>query len=173
VAFDHVEDLAVLAEHMDISFRMNTDGGYPEVILEGENVTEQIRSEEMGNGASIVAAIPEVRTALLARQRAFAQEPGLVADGRDMGTVVFPDAGLKIFLTASPEERAMRRHKQLIDKGESVSLAALVDAVKARDERDSSRNVSPLVPAADAVQVDTTGHDVQQVLDTVLDIVRK
>lgn len=173
VSLDDVDDLSVLAEHMDISFQMNTGGGYPEVILEGEDVTGQIRSEEVGAGASAVALIPRVRTALLARQRAFAVEPGLVADGRDMGTVVFPDAAVKIFLTASPEERAARRYKQLIGKGENVSLAALVDAVRARDAQDMNREVSPLVPAADAVEVDSTGKSVQQVLDEVLDIVRK
>jgi len=172
VSLDDVEDLAVLAAHMDISFRMNPNGDHPQVILEGEDVTQQIRSEDISAGSSRVASIPEVRRALLERQRAFAEAPGLVADGRDMGTVVFPDACAKIFLTASPEERAKRRYNQLMDKGESVSLAALVENVRSRDERDMTRDVSPLVPARDAIEVDTTGKDIQQVLDAVLDIVR-
>ncbi|MFA5633187.1 MAG: (d)CMP kinase [Porticoccaceae bacterium] len=172
VALDDVEDLAVLAAHMDISFRMNSEGDHPEVILEGENVTDQIRSEDISAGASLVAVIPEVRNALLERQRAFARPPGLVADGRDMGTVVFPDAGVKIYLTASAEERAHRRHNQLMDKGESVSLAALVENVRARDARDMNRSVSPLVPAPGAVEIDTTGKSIQEVLDIVMEIVR-
>lgn len=172
VEWDNVEDLAVLAAHMDVAFTMNEDGAPPEVVLEGETVTDQIRAEDIGVGASRVAAIPQVRAALLERQRAFAVPPGLVADGRDMGTVVFPDAHHKIFLTASVEERARRRHNQLIGKGESVSLASLVENVRSRDERDTSREVSPLVPAEGAVVVDTTGKDIQQVLDTVLEIVR-
>ncbi|MCK9469273.1 MAG: (d)CMP kinase [Porticoccaceae bacterium] len=172
VALDDVEDLAVLAAHMDISFRMNSEGDHPEVILEGEDVTDQIRSEDISAGASQVAVIPEVRNALLERQRAFARPPGLVADGRDMGTVVFPDASVKIYLTASAEERAHRRHNQLMDKGESVSLAALVENVRARDARDMNRSVSPLVPAPGAVEVDTTGKSIQEVLDIVMEIVR-
>jgi len=172
VALDDVEDLAVLAAHMDISFRMNSEGDHPEVILEGEDVTDQIRSEDISAGASQVAVIPEVRNALLERQRAFARPPGLVADGRDMGTVVFPDASVKIYLTASAEERAHRRHNQLMDKGESVSLAALVENVRARDARDMNRSVSPLVPAPGAVEVDTTGKSIHEVLDIVMEIVR-
>ncbi|MFA5495192.1 MAG: (d)CMP kinase [Porticoccaceae bacterium] len=173
VALDNVEELTVLAAHMDVSFLMNRAGGHPEVVLEGEDVTEHIRSEEISSGASLVAAIPAVRTALLERQRAFAREPGLVADGRDMGTVVFPGAKVKIFLTASAEERARRRYNQLIGKGESVSLASLVEKVRARDERDTNRQVSPLIAAADAVEVDTTGKDIQEVLEMVLKIVRR
>ncbi len=172
VEWDNVEDLAVLAAHMDIAFNMNANGDPPEVVLEGEVVTNQIRSEDIGTGASRVAAIPEVRQALMERQQAFATSPGLVADGRDMGTVVFPDADCKIFLTASAEERALRRYKQLIEKGESVSLADLVENVKNRDERDTRREVAPLVPAEDAVVVDTTGKDIKAVLETVLGIVR-
>lgn len=172
VPLEDVEDLSVLAEHMDISFRMNADGDHPEVILEGEDVTAQIRTEEVGAGASKVAAIPAVRTALLSRQRAFATAPGLVADGRDMGTVVFPDARVKIFLTASAEERARRRYNQLIGKGESVSLPGLIEQVRARDERDTRREVSPLIPAEGAEVVDTTGVDIEQVVETVLKIVR-
>ncbi|MCK9564226.1 MAG: (d)CMP kinase [Bacteroidales bacterium] len=172
VSLDDVEDLAVLAAHMDISFRMNSGGGHPEVILEGEDVTDQIRSEDVSAGASRVAVIPEVRSALLERQRAFARPPGLVADGRDMGTVVFPAAHVKIYLTASAEERAHRRHNQLMDKGENVSLAALVENVRARDARDMTRSVSPLVPAPGAIEIDTTGKGIQEVLDIVMEIVR-
>jgi CMP/dCMP kinase len=170
VEWDNVEDLAVLAAHMDIEFVMADQGGEPQVILEGENVTQQVRTEEIGNGASLVAALPEVRQALLERQRAFARAPGLVADGRDMGTVVFPQASTKIFLTASPEERAMRRHNQLIDKGESVSLADLVETVRQRDQRDMSRQVSPLLPADDSIRVDTSGKSIDEVFNEVLNV---
>jgi cytidylate kinase len=172
VSLDDIEDLAVLAAHMDIAFQMNPEGGSPEVLLEGEDVTDQIRDEEVGAGASRVAAIAQVRKALLDRQRAFARAPGLVADGRDMGTVVFPDATIKIYLTASPEERAQRRHNQLIGKGESVSLADLVEKVRSRDERDMNRDISPLVAASDAITVDTSGKSIPEVLEVVLDIVR-
>lgn len=173
VALEDVEDLSVLAAHMDVSFRMNPKGGSPEVILEGEDVTNEIRSEDISAGSSRVAAIPQVRAALLERQRAFAREPGLVADGRDMGTVVFPSATLKIYLTASPEERAQRRYNQLIDKGESVSLPALVEKVRNRDERDMNREVSPLVPAESAVIIDTSGMGIAEVLAATLEVVEK
>lgn len=171
VAQDNNEALKVLAGHMDIRFEMSADGDTPLVILEGEDVSTAIRTEEIAAGASAVAAIPEVREALLSRQRAFAEPPGLVADGRDMGTVVFPDARVKIFLTASAEERAERRYKQLIGKGESVSLAALVEAVRLRDERDRNRAVSPLRPAEDAVVLDTSGLTIAEVLDEASEIV--
>src|SRR5690606_8991643 len=173
VEWDNEEELAVLAAHMDISFSMNANGAPPEVILEGEVVTDRIRSEEIGVGASIVAAIPEVRAALLERQRAFAAPPGLVADGRDMGTVVFPAADTKIFLTASVEERAKRRYNQLIDIGESVSRPGLVDPVRERDERDMNREVAPLVPAEDALLVDTSNKSVQDVLEMVIKAVKQ
>ena len=173
VELDNVESLAVLAAHMDISFHMNEEGSPPKVKLEGEDVSSLIRNEDIGTKASIVAAYPEVRTALLQRQRAFAVAPGLVADGRDMGTVVFPDADAKIFLTASPEERAERRYKQLIDKGESVSLAALVEQVRQRDERDTNRKASPLVPASNAVVLDSSDMTIDEVLSSGLEIVEK
>lgn len=173
VALDNVEGLAVLAAHMDIAFEMNAEGGAPLVFLEGEDVSEVIRNENVGRNASLIAAIVEVREALLQRQKAFAQMPGLVADGRDMGTVVFADAPVKIFLTAKPEERARRRHKQLIDKGESDSLAALVDKVAQRDERDQSRSVSPLKSASDALLLDSTELSVQEVLTAVREQVRE
>lgn len=131
----------------------------------------QIRGEQAGTAASVVAALPAVRQALLERQRAFRQLPGLVADGRDMGTVVFPDAGVKVFLTASPDERAERRYKQLIAKGIDVKIGDLLADIKARDERDSSRAVAPLRPADDAVILDTSGVSIQQVLDKVLKLI--
>jgi len=160
---------ARLAGAMLVRFGTAPDGG--EQVLLGDppvEVTAAIRSEEAGQGASRVAVWPEVRAALLERQRAFARAPGLVADGRDMGTVVFPAAELKIFLTASPEERAQRRYKQLKDKGSGASLAALSLEIAERDRRDSSRAVAPLKPAADAVLIDSTGMPIGAVVDQVL-----
>ncbi|MCK5093054.1 MAG: (d)CMP kinase, partial [Gammaproteobacteria bacterium] len=145
--------------------RLNT-----RILLEGDDVSDAIRTEECGNQASVVAALPHVRVALLARQRAFLEPPGLVADGRDMGTVVFPDADIKIFLTASPEERAKRRYKQLIEKGISVNLATLSREIAERDERDASRPVSPLKPAPDAVVLDTTGVTIEQVVNQIISL---
>lgn len=165
VALDNVEGLSILAAHMDIAFEMDPKGSSPRVVLETEDVSEIIRGENIGAQASIVAAIPEVRSALLQRQRIFARAPGLVADGRDMGTVVFAGAEAKIFLTASPEERTKRRYKQLIGKEENDSLAALVDQVKERDERDESRSVSPLKPAEDAFVLDSTGMSIEEVFE--------
>ncbi|UTW46043.1 (d)CMP kinase [bacterium SCSIO 12696] len=169
IVLDDVEALAVLAAHLDISFEA-TDKGV-KVRLEGEDVSRDIRTEDAGADASKVAAVPAVRDALLHRQRVFIQAPGLVADGRDMGTVVFPLAQVKIFLDASPEVRAERRYKQLIDKGESVNLAALVEQVRERDERDRTREVSPLVPAHDAVVIDSSSMAIEEVLNSVLLIV--
>ncbi len=162
--------LEVLAGHLDVQFKVS--GNDIKIVLEGEDVSRAIRKEEVGMNASVVAAYPKVRRALLARQRDFRQAPGLVADGRDMGTTVFPDAAVKIFLTASAEERADRRYKQLIDKGESVSLAALLEDIKARDERDSSRSASPLVPADDALVLDSTRMSIEEVLEAVLEAVQ-
>jgi cytidylate kinase len=163
---------AALARAMDVSFGTEPDGG-ERVTLFGDVVTSDLRSEEAGAGASRVAAWPEVRDALLARQHAFARAPGLVADGRDMGTVVFPAAELKVFLTASPEERAQRRYKQLKDKGSDVSLAALSREIAERDSRDSTRKVSPLKPAPDAEVIDSTGLTIEQVTGRVLDAGRR
>jgi cytidylate kinase len=160
---------AGLAGAMQVHFGSAADGG--EQILLGEpaeEVASAIRSEEAGQGASRVAVWPQVRAALLERQRAFARPPGLVADGRDMGTVVFPGAEVKIFLTASPEERALRRHKQLKDKGSDASLAALSLEIAERDRRDSTRAVAPLKPAADAVLIDSTGVPIGAVVEQVL-----
>ncbi len=162
VAIENVEGIAVLAAHMDVSFDANGTGE-PKIRLEGEDVTTMVRTEEMGAAASVVAAIPAVRKALLRRQRSFMQAPGLVADGRDMGTVVFPGADVKIYLTASPEVRAQRRYNQLIDKGENVSLAALVEQVRERDERDEGRQASPLRPADDALILDSSELTIEQV----------
>ena len=161
-----------IARNLDVSFTLAEDG---EVLVRYKNtdVSRAIRTEEGGRGASTVAAIPTVRTALLARQREFCRPPGLVADGRDMGTVVFPGAPLKIFLTASAAERAERRYKQLLAKGESVSLPRLLEAIEERDARDRSRLVSPLVPAEDAIVVDSTGTPIQQVFELVMDKVKE
>lgn len=140
------------------------------VLLGDHDVDDALRTETCGNDASIVARLPAVRAALLERQRGFRQPPGLVADGRDMGTVVFPDAAVKFFLTASPEERARRRHKQLIAKGINGNLAALVREIAERDARDRDRSIAPLKPADDAVVIDTSGHDIDAVFDRLLDI---
>jgi cytidylate kinase len=159
--------LAALAERLDIRFGSDT-GGEEAVWMDGREVTGAIRTEEAGNDASKVAAIAQVRAALLERQRRFAVAPGLVADGRDMGTVVFPQAGLKIFLTASAEERAARRYKQLKEKGVAATLAALSLEIAERDRRDTNRAISPLVPSADAILLDTTGMSVDEVVERVL-----
>ncbi|TRO15846.1 (d)CMP kinase [Ectopseudomonas mendocina] len=156
------EALKQLAAHLDVQFIDKR------IILEGEEVTDAIRNERVGAGASMVASLPAVRDALLQRQRAFQEMPGLVADGRDMGTVVFTDAPLKVFLTASAEERARRRYLQLKDKGDDVNLASLLDEIRARDERDTQRAVAPLKPAADAILLDSTELSIEQVLERIL-----
>lgn len=163
--------LGRLAERLDIRFGVGA-AGEEAVWLDGAEVTRDIRTEQAGNDASKVAALPAVRAALLERQRAFAQAPGLVADGRDMGTVVFPQAALKIFLTASAEERARRRHKQLKEKGVTATLAALSLEIAERDRRDMSRAASPLVASADAVVLDTTGSGIEEVVRRVLELAR-
>lgn len=163
------ESLVTLAQNMDIQFKTSSRDAI-QILLEGEDVSVELRTEETAALASQVAAHPEVRDALLVRQQRFAKSPGLVADGRDMGTVVFPDAQLKLYLTASIEERARRRYKQLLEKGESVSLRALELQVRARDERDTNREVSPLVAAQDAIEIDTSELSIDEVLDEVLNI---
>ncbi len=163
-------ELSLIAEHMDVIFKTSAQGTF-DILLEGENVTSDVRTETTGALASQLAAYPEVRDALMKRQRLFARGNGLVADGRDMGTVVFPAADLKIYLTASIDERAKRRHKELIEKGEDVSLRALAEQVKARDERDINREVSPLVAATDAIKLDTSNMSALEVLDTVLHMI--
>lgn len=168
IALDDQEQHARLATTMNVVFGVDEHDG-ERVTLDGQVVSAEIRSEAVGQGASRVAAWPAVRTALLERQRAFAAPPGLVADGRDMGTVVFPHADLKVFLTASPQERALRRHKQLKDKGSGVSLAALSHEIAARDLRDSTRAVAPLKPAADARVIDSTGLSIEAVVVRILE----
>jgi CMP/dCMP kinase len=171
IGLEDAPALAELAKRFDIRFGSGA-GGEEIVWLDGAEVTRDIRTEGAGNDASRVAAQPAVRAALLARQRAFAVPPGLVADGRDMGTVVFPQARLKIFLTASLEERALRRHKQLKEKGVAATLAALSLEIAERDKRDISRAASPLVASADAVVLDTTGMSVNAVVERVLRLAR-
>jgi len=164
-----VQRHAALAAHMDVVFDAAADGS-ERIRLDGRDVTADVRSETAGRGASRVAAWPAVRRALLARQRAFARPPGLIADGRDLGTVVFPGAPLKIFLTATPEERARRRHKQLKNKGSDVSLAALSREIAERDLRDQTRAVAPLKAAPDACVIDSTGLTVGEVVGRVLQL---
>lgn len=159
-----------LALTLDLHFG-STDENETRVFFEGEAINAQIRTEQCGQDASEIAIIPKVRTALLARQREFAKSPGLVTDGRDMGTVVFPDANLKLFLYASTEERANRRYLQLKKQGIDVSLAHVVDELIKRDTRDSARACAPLKPADDAIQIDTTGLTVVQVYQFVLELV--
>ena len=154
--------LAQEAENMDVVFQGD------EILLEDEEVSQHIRHEAVGNRASEVARMPAVRQALLTRQRAFRQPPGLVADGRDMGTIVFPDAALKIFLTASPEIRAQRRYKQLIEKGISANLRALSRDLAERDARDANRAVAPLVPAPDSQVLDSSGLSIDEVVERIL-----
>ena len=165
-------DIAALARNLDIRFSGTQDGD-EQIWLNGAEVSRQVRTEETGAMASKVAALPRVRDALMALQRSFRRAPGLVADGRDMGTTVFPDAQLKIFLTASAEERAKRRHKQLKDKGIDVSLAALSRDIEDRDRRDSERSVAPLRPAEDARLLDSSNLTIDEVTQTVLDWARE
>ncbi|MBR9827598.1 MAG: (d)CMP kinase [Oceanospirillales bacterium] len=172
VELDDVEALEVLAAHLDVQFKAADSGHDIQIILEGEEVTHAIRNERVGEEASVIAALGPVREALLARQRDFACAPGLVADGRDMGTVVFPSAGLKIYLDASAEERAQRRYKQLISKEPGASLDDILNDIKARDARDMNRAIAPLKPASDAVRLDTTTMSIDAVLQAVLDEAR-
>ena len=168
VSLDDPDGVAEVARTLKVRFDSD-EMGSELIVLEREDVTLEVRTEEAGAGASQVAAIPAVRQALLERQRAFQRAPGLVADGRDMGSHVFPDAKLKIFLTASAEERARRRHKQLKDKGLDVSLAALSRDIEDRDRRDSERSVAPLKPTEDARILDSSGQSIEAVTQTVLD----
>ena len=159
------------AQTTRIGFRDPKDGAESRVIVNGLDATDDIRTETCGAAASAIAAIPSVRTALFDKQRSFRRAPGLVADGRDMGTVIFPDAGHKVFLTASADERARRRYKQLKEKGLGVTLAALLREIQARDLRDAQRPVAPLKPAADAVLIDSTGMPIDAVVAAVLELV--
>ena len=171
--WDNELALVPLAGHLDVQFATDISGNEARVLLEGEDVTDAIRTEDCGVGASQVAVLPGVRAALLDRQHAFRELPGLVADGRDMGTVVFADAPLKIFLTAAAEERAQRRFKQLKEKGISVNFASLLEEIAARDARDSQRNAAPLKPAPDAVIVDTSTLSIEHVVERVLTLCRE
>ncbi|KKD00622.1 (d)CMP kinase [Photobacterium halotolerans] len=166
VELDSEAALVPLAAHLDVQFI--AEGELVKVILEGEDVSSTLRTEEVGNAASKVAALPRVREALLRRQRAFSGEPGLVADGRDMGTVVFPNAEVKIFLDASAEERAKRRMNQLQQKGLSVNFDSLLSEIQERDDRDRNRAVAPLRPAADALVLDSTHLSIEQVTEQAL-----
>lgn len=172
----NMADEAALADYalnMDVDFEVQTDTGEVLAKLDGEPVGNAIRTEQVGNDASKVAALNGVREALLQRQRDFRQPPGLVADGRDMGTTVFPDAGLKIYLTASAEVRAERRYKQLKDKGISASLAGLRQEIAERDARDTERQSSPLKPATDAIELDTSSLGIDEVVERVLEQCRE
>jgi cytidylate kinase len=172
VSWDDHPAVTEVARHLDVSFSAAPDGEIL-VAYKGRDVSREIRTEEGGRGASTVAAIASVREALLQRQREFCRAPGLIADGRDMGTVVFPDAPLKFFLTASAEERAQRRYKQLIAKGENVSLPRLLEDIQERDARDSSRAASPLVPAEDAIVIDSSATSIPEVFGRVMQKVRE
>ncbi|MCH8500337.1 MAG: (d)CMP kinase [Aliidiomarina sp.] len=162
------ESLVALATDLDVEFVASEDTGMTHVILEGEDITMTIRTEEIGMRASKIAALPSVREALLRRQRGFRDLPGLVADGRDMGTVVFPDAEAKIFLTASPEERAQRRFLQLQEKGFDANINSLIEEIKARDEQDTNRSVAPLKPAEHALILDSTEMSIDEVLQAIM-----
>ncbi len=165
IAADAESELGRLAQGLDVHFGTSEDGMV--VLLDGNYITGRLRSEAVSAFSSRVAALPAVRAALVSRQRAFRKAPGLVADGRDMGTVIFPDATVKIFLTASAEARAERRYKQLKEKGENVNLSRLLDKIERRDERDTTRAVSPLRPADDAHIIDSTEMTIDDVLNRI------
>jgi len=167
IGLDEPEQLAACAVRTDIKF-VTQATEEPKIIVNGKEATDDIRSELAGSMASALAAQPEVRAALVLLQRSFRVPPGLVADGRDMGTVIFPDAPYKFFLTASPMERAQRRYKQLMEKGVSVKLESLLQEIVARDERDANRSVAPLRPADDAHIIDSTAMPIDEVINTVL-----
>ena len=165
------DELVQLIDKLDVKFKINDIESMAEVFFDGEVVTDEIRSETCGKAASVIAPIVAVRKALLIQQRAFCKEPGLIADGRDMGTVVFPNAKLKIFLTANIEERTKRRFKQLKQGGISVNLRRLYTEIAERDKRDSTRSVSPLKPAEDAIVIDTSTLDVKGVIEEISKLV--
>lgn len=167
-----VEAVTRCAQSTRIRFQPSEDGHDTRVLVNGHDATDELRTETAGAAASAIASIPSVRQALVDLQLGFRKAPGLVADGRDMGTVIFPDASHKVFLTASAAERAKRRYKQLKEKGLSVTLSGLQREIEARDARDASRAVAPLKPAADAVLVDTTGMPIADVVAKVLAVVR-
>ena len=168
VPLDHEDALEVLAVGLDVEFVVDVESNSQRILLENQDVTDEIRNETVGAHASQIAALPGVRAGLLRRQHEFRQAPGLIAYGRDMGTVVFADAPLKVFLTASAEERARRRYLQLKDKGETVTLTSLLEEIRARDERDTNRSIAPLKPADDAIILDSTTMTIEQVLERIL-----
>lgn len=168
IPVENVDEIVALAENMDLSF---TTDDPPGVLLNGQDIAGEIGSETCGNAASRIAAFGPVRQALLEKQRSFRRPPGLVADGRDMGTVVFQDAGYKVFLTASAEVRALRRYKQLKDKGLDVNLINLTREIEERDRRDLERKEAPLVMAKDAVRIDSSDLDIHQVIERVFGVV--
>jgi cytidylate kinase len=167
VSLEDDTPLIPMAAHLDVQFEISNKGE-SKVILEGEDVSHAIRTEEIGEWASKVAAFPRVREALLRRQRAFSVTPGLVADGRDMGTVVFAQAPVKVFLTANAEERAQRRFNQLKEKGIDVTIGRLLGDIRQRDERDQNRKVAPLIPAEGALIIDSTELSVDEVVNEIL-----
>ncbi|HCH25212.1 MAG TPA: (d)CMP kinase [Oceanospirillaceae bacterium] len=170
VSMENERALSDIAAHLDVQFLTSPDGD--KVVLEGEDVSLAIRTEAVGMNASRVASLTLVRKSLEDRQRAFAELPGLVADGRDMGTVIFPQASIKVFLTASAEERADRRYKQLKSKGLDASLADILVDIQQRDERDQNRSVAPLKPAADAVLIDCTHMSIAEVEQEVMTLIK-
>lgn len=172
IAPEDEEALQPLAAHLDVQFTCDEQSNV-RITLEGENVSQTIRTEQVGSVASKIASLPRVREALLRRQRAFREAPGLVADGRDMGTVVFPSAEVKIFLTADATERARRRYLELKQKGLDVNIDDLLNEIQTRDERDMNRAVAPLKPAADAYMLDSTNKTIDQVLEEVLSFTKK
>jgi cytidylate kinase len=171
IDLDEPEALAEAAHRLDTRF--SYEGSQTRIFLAGEDVTDEIRREAVSQAASRVAAVPAVREALAKRQKAFRRSPGLVADGRDMGTVIFPDAPVKLFLTASTRARAERRYKQLKEKGESVNLPRLLQDLEARDQRDSNRTVAPLVPAPGATIIDSTEMDIDEVVEEAFKVVKE
>lgn len=173
IDLDDEQAVAVVAEHLDVQFLAGDAGEPTKILLDGNDVTTAIRQEEIGIAASKVATQPAVRSALLARQQAFAELPGLIADGRDMGTVVFPNASVKIFLTASAEERAKRRFLQLQEQGVNVSLDRLLEDIVRRDEQDTNRAVAPMKPANDAIILDSTKLSIQEVLIRVKELMEQ
>ena len=168
VPLEHEDALEVLAVGLDVEFVVDVESNSQRILLENQDVTDAIRNETVGAHASKIAALPSVRAGLLRRQQEFRQAPGLIADGRDMGTVVFADAPLKVFLTASAEERARRRYLQLKNQGETVTLTSLLEEIRARDERDTNRSIAPLKPADDAIILDSTTMTIEQVLERIL-----
>ena len=173
ISLEDEDSLSDLASDLDVVFKRSNSEEKISIFFGNKEITQQIRTEECGNAASKVAKYPLVRKALLNRQRGFSKPPGLIADGRDMGTVVFPNARVKIFLNASPEERVNRRYKQLKEQGFSVTLARLSAEIAERDTRDQLRTESPLKPAPDAVVVDTTDLKIEQVINQIWDIIKK